>query len=45
MCAMFDLCSVAEGRASMYLVTKMIAQYSRFSFIYRYWRTVAASAE
>jgi hypothetical protein len=29
----------------MYLVTKMIPQFSRFTFTYRYWRTVAASAE
>jgi hypothetical protein len=29
----------------MYLVTKMITQFSRISFILRYWRTIAASAE
>jgi hypothetical protein len=29
----------------MYLVTKMITQISRFSFMFRYWRTIAASAE
>jgi hypothetical protein len=42
---MLDEGEVAEGKHSMYLVTKMITQYSRFSFIFRYWRTVAASAE
>jgi hypothetical protein len=40
---------VAELIASMYLnfkvSFKMILQSSRISFIYRYWRTVAASAE
>jgi hypothetical protein len=41
----FGVGKVAEPEASMYLVTKMITQDSRFSFIYRYWRTVAASAE
>jgi hypothetical protein len=29
----------------MYLVTKMIPETSRFSFTFRYWRTIAASAE
>jgi hypothetical protein len=36
---------LAELIASMYLGLKMILQSSRISFIYRYWRTVAASAE
>jgi hypothetical protein len=42
---MFDAGQLAEPRDSMYLVTKMITQYSRFIFTFRYWRTVAASAE
>jgi hypothetical protein len=29
----------------MYLDNKMISQSSRISFILRYWRTIAASAE
>jgi hypothetical protein len=29
----------------MYLGIKMITQTSRFSFTFRYWRTIAASAE
>jgi hypothetical protein len=29
----------------MYLVTKMITPISRFSFTFRYWRTIAAAAE
>jgi len=37
--------AVADPINSMYLVTKMILHSSRISFIYRYWRTVAASAE
>ena len=40
-----DAGRLAELRDSMYLVTKMITQFSRFSFMFRYWRTVAASAE
>jgi hypothetical protein len=36
---------VAELRRKMYLGFKMILQSSRFSFILRYWRTIAASAE
>jgi hypothetical protein len=37
---------VAELTARMYLVSKMmIAQPSRIPFIFRYWRTIAASAE
>ena len=36
---------VAELRDRMYLGTKMNSQSSRFSFILRYWRSIAASAE
>ncbi len=36
---------VAELRDRMYLGSKMNSQSSRFSFILRYWRTIAASAE
>jgi len=37
---------VAEASDCVYLGSKMIISSSRFiSFIYRYWRTVAASAE
>jgi hypothetical protein len=36
---------VAEPTISMYLETTMILHTSRFSFTFRYWRTIAASAE
>ena len=42
---MRQLVRVAELRARMYLGFKMISQSSRISFILRYWRTIAASAE
>jgi hypothetical protein len=42
---MLDAGQLAELRDSMYRVTKMITQFSRFIFTFRYWRTVAASAE